>query len=133
MRRKSDRASYPTLSSDPMTRCSRARAQNSLLRSKYPEEQVTWIDGEDPMISFGELASADESRSESLAKSLDLTPGEEDTRISTLNKIFRKLGVSCTDFRLLIHRVTVCSPQIQYRVIPSWTGTLLMPNMTNIG
>jgi len=111
MHRKSGRASYPTPNSDFVTHHSRARAQNSLLRSKYLDEQVTWIDGEGPPIPFGVLVFANESRSESLLKSLNLPPGGEDAQVLTLNKIFRELGVSCTDFAfsfsLLIHRVTV--------------------------
>ena len=92
-----------------VTHRSHARTENSLLRSKYLEEQVAWIGGEDPAISFGQLVHVSESHLPSLAKSLELLPSEEESQVSILNKIFRQLGVSCTDFTyfsLLIHRVT---------------------------
>lgn len=95
---------------DSTTHRSRARLHNSLLHSKNLNEQVAWIGGMDPSISFGELVFADESRIAILAESLGLPLGGEDAHASTLNKIFRRLGVSCTDFMffpLLIHQVTV--------------------------
>ena len=91
---------------------SRARTENALLRSNHLDEQITWIGVEVPPISFGELVHSSESRLLSLANTLDLSPGGEDSQISLLNKVFRQLGVSCTNstcFSLLIHWVTLCT------------------------
>lgn len=99
-----------TRRSDPIAHRSRARTENSLLRSKHQNEQVTWIGGVVPEISFGELVHASEPDVAVLAKSLDLPPGGEDVQFLSLNEIFRHLGVSRADFRLfllLIHQVTI--------------------------
>lgn len=86
---------------DP-TRRSCARAQNSLLRSKYPSEPVAWIgtlpDGTGATISFAELIGADGPSVTKLAESLGLSPGEGEGRVDTLNKIMVQLGVSCRHF-----------------------------------
>ena len=119
-----------------MTFRSRARTDNSLLRSKYLGEQVAWIGGVE-VTSFGELVFSDSPRVVILAQSLNLPPGEEDTRATTLNKIFLYLGVSCMHlaflFRYLFTGGLSAHSQIQYRAVPSRASILLMPSMTSLG
>ena len=96
-----------------MTFRSRARTDNSLLRSNRLDEPVAWIGGLEPVTSFGELVLADGPRAMILAQSLSIPLGEEDAPTTTLNKIFLHLGVSCThfvSFSLLIHQVTITRP-----------------------
>lgn len=92
---------------------SRARTDNSLLRSNYLGEQVAWIGGLEPVPSFGELVLANGPRAIVLTQSLGLPTCEEDSQAATLNRIFLHLGVSCTHFKrlfsLLIHQVTFCA------------------------
>ena len=60
-------------------------------------ERITWVGGEDPVMSLRDLLHTDETNVRSLAGSLGL-PQDEDTQI-TLNRVFRHLGVCCTDLR----------------------------------
>lgn len=112
------------------------RAENSLLRSNHLYENVAGVRGEDEsMMTFGDLVFGRESRLPSLANSLNVPSSEADSKVSLLNEIFRKVGVSCTDsmhFSLLIHRVTLVHSQIRYRVIPSRTSLLLIPTTTSL-
>ena len=73
---------------------------------------MTWIDGEDPKVCFGDLVVANDAKLASFTNSLNIQLDERDSHVSILNKVFRQLGVSCTDFTLLpqlIHRVTPCT------------------------
>ena len=63
-----------------MIQCGCTRAENLLLHSKYLEEQVTWIGGEGPAISFRDLVYASESHLPSLTNTLELLPSEEDSQ-----------------------------------------------------
>ena len=94
--------------------CSHMRTENSLLRSNHLEEKVAGIGGEDgsTIMSFGDLVFGSELHLPSLADSLRIPSSEADSKVSLLNEIFRRVGVSCTDsmhFSLLIHRVTLCA------------------------
>lgn len=87
------------LNSDPSVCCSHARLQNSLLSIKYPAEPVVWIgdlpDGVGPTVTFGELVGADDISAMNMAKSLGLSPTEEEDHLTVLNQMMRHLGVSC--------------------------------------
>jgi len=86
-------------------------------------------------MTFGDLVFGSEPHLPSLANSLEIPLSEADSKVSILNEIFRKVGVSCTDsmhFLPLIHRVTFVHSQIRYRVIPSRTSFLLIPTTTSL-
>lgn len=90
-----------------------ARAKNSLLHSKYANEQVTWFGGADPAISLGELVRADESHLAPLVETLGLSSDGEDTQ-ATLNRTFHHLG-------------------IRYRAVPVRGSFFLMPSVATLG
>jgi len=94
-----------------------ARVQNSLLRVKYPEEPVAWIgdlpNGSGPTVTFGKLIGAEGEVMIQFAKSLGLSPAQQDDRIDVLNKIMHRLG-------------------IMYKGLQSRAGMLLMPTTTNL-
>jgi len=96
---------------------SHARLQNSLLRINYPEEPVTWI-GNLPSeagqeITLKGLVDAQGDFMKKLARSLGISPAEEDDPIDTLNKMMRYLGIA-------------------YKGLPSRGSILLMPTKANL-
>lgn len=79
--------------------CSRVRLENSLLRTRYPQESVAWIgdptSGPGPDITFEELINTEGPPMTMLVESLGLSPAQEDDRVHAMNKVMRHLGVSC--------------------------------------
>ena len=113
-----------------------ARAANSLLSVKYPDEEIVlnppspdW-DG----ITLGNLKNIGGPAVVMLARDQGLTPSEDSedselARVHNLNMILRHLGVSCARLHLLVLNLKPTNDEpvfkVQYQAVPSWNGILL--------